>query len=80
MKFLALSCSVYKVYASLIHRVGILTFDAMSIDQAVKLNVAKDEVDGFVDLGRTFGRHGTVASNVLVFMLRSATTKWKQVK
>ena len=60
-------------------RVAILTFDAISIDQALKLNVAMDEVDGFVDFGGTHGRRGLVASNVLVFMLKSATTKWKQV-
>lgn len=63
----------------IICRVVILTFDAMAIDGALRLNKAKDEVDGFIDLGKDHGRRAIVASNVLAFMVRSVTTKWKQV-
>ena len=51
----------------------------MAIDGALRLNKAKDEVDGFIDLGKDHGRRAIVASNVLAFMVRSVTTKWKQV-
>ena len=50
----------------------------MAIDATLQLNPSKDEVDGFADLGR-LGRQSFVASNVLVFMIRSITTKWKQL-
>jgi len=70
-----------RIYRSrFIHsRVVILTFDAMAIDPTLRLNMAKDEVDGFIDLGPDHGRRAIVASNVLAFMVRSVTTKWKQV-
>lgn len=62
----------------LFFRIVVLTFDAMAIDQRLDLCVAKDEVDGFIDLGLDLGRQPVVATNVLVFMVRCITTKWKQ--
>lgn len=50
----------------------------MAIDQKLHLNANSDEVDGFVDLGPKIGRRGVIAANVLVFMVKSVTTKWKQ--
>ena len=64
-------------YRVMVFRVVILTFDAMSIDQRLQLNTAKDQIDGYVDYGTQ--RLPMVASNVLVFMVRGVTSKWKQV-
>lgn len=58
-------------------RVVILTFDAMAIHKFLRYNQQSDEVDGFVDFGKT--REQVVSSNALVFMIRSMTSKWKQV-
>ena len=50
----------------------------MNIEQKLHLNSNTDEVDGFFDIGGRFGRRPIVATNVLVFMVKSITTKWKQ--
>ena len=72
--------SVFLVTNTLLYtsRVVILSFDAMAIDQQLHLNINSDEVDGFIDLGPQLGRRAAIASNVLVFMVKSVTTKWKQ--
>ena len=59
-------------YRAMVFRVVILTFDAMSIDQRLQPNTAKDQIDGYVNYGTQ--RLPMILSNVLVFMVRGVTT------
>lgn len=50
----------------------------MSINECLDYSPQMDIVQGFVDLGDE-RRSNLVASQVLVFMIRGATKKWKQI-
>lgn len=63
---------------ALYYRTVSLCFDAMAIDQSLQYNPQLDIVEGFADFGNN-RRFKAVASQVLVFMIRGATKKWKQV-
>ena len=70
---------VYTTQAYVSHyRTVCLCFDAMAIDESLQYNPRLDLIEGFTDLGNN-RRSNAVASHVLVFMIRGATKKWKQV-
>jgi len=50
----------------------------MAIDESLHYNPQLDIIEGFADFGNN-QRSKSVASNVLVFMIRGASKKWKQV-
>lgn len=60
------------------YRTVCLCFDAMAIDECLQYSKQFDLVEGFADLGNE-QRSKAVASHALVFMIRGATRKWKQV-
>lgn len=55
-----------------------LCFDAMAIDECLQYDPQSDIIEGFSDLGNN-RRSKALASHVLVFMIRGATKKWKQI-
>jgi hypothetical protein len=54
-----------------------LTFDGMSIAQALQYNIKSDSIIGFSDFGDA-RRTNTMANQIIVFMLRGLRRNWKQ--
>jgi hypothetical protein len=54
-----------------------LTFDGMTIAQALQYDIKSDSIIGFSDFGDT-RRTNTMANQIIVFMLRGLRRNWKQ--
>ena len=60
-----------------LQRYCVLSFDGMKIEQGLHL-LKNDQISGFEEVGDGF-RRNTIATELLVFMVRGLSAKWKQV-
>ena len=60
-----------------LQRYCVLSFDGMKIEQGLNL-MKNDQISGFEEVGDGF-RRNSLATELLVFMVRGLSAKWKQV-